>query len=715
MKKLTFTTLSLMALLFTSCGSQPDKAQIKVGEYPDARRDTTTDNYFGTVVADPYRWLEDDMSSETAAWVTAENAVTQDYLKQIPYRQQIVDRLTELYNYPKVGTPSRHGEYYFFYKNDGLQNQSVLYFQKGLDGVPEVFVDPNALSADGTVALGEVTFSIDNKYCAYAVSQSGSDWVEIRVMEIATRKPLTDVIKWVKFSGANWGRDGFYYSCYDEPKGSALSAKNEFQKVYFHKLGTAQSDDKLIYQDTSHPLRYFSGFESEDGKWVFISGSEGTSGTEILYKSTADKGEFKTLFAGFANDYAVVDVDDDKAYVLTNDKAENFRLVAVDLKDPKSGSKNVVAESENLLQWATTAGGAIFVGHLCDASTRVSQYAMDGKLTRQIELPGIGTAGGFSGKKEDTTVFYGYSSFNVPPCSYKYSIADGRSELYRATEVKFDVSQFTVEQVFYPSKDGTQVPMFLVYKKGLKRDGNAPTLLYAYGGFNISLTPGFSPANILLMEQGGIYALANIRGGGEYGEKWHRGGMKEQKQNVFDDFIAAAEYLVKEKYTSSEKLAISGGSNGGLLVGACLVQRPDLYAVTFPQVGVLDMLRYHKFTIGWGWAVEYGSCDTQADFDYLIKYSPLHNIKEGVDYPATMIMTADHDDRVVPAHSFKFGATLQAAQAATGCENPILVRIDTKAGHGAGKPIGKVIESQADVWSFMLWNTNSEYKTLSNK
>lgn len=705
-------TLSLMAWAVVGCGTTPDKNSIKVGQYPQARLDTSVvDNYFGTSVADPYRWLEDDRSDETAAWVKAENTLTQDYIQQIPYRNAVRERLTELFDYPKVGTPWRQGEYYFFYKNDGLQNQSVLYYQKGLDGTPEVFIDPNTLSEDGTVSLGYVSFSVDDRYCSYATSQSGSDWVEIRVMEVATKKMLPDVIRWVKFSGASWAKSGgFYYARYDEPKGSALSDKNEYQKVYFHKLGEPQSADKLIYQDKAHPLRYFSGFESEDGKWLFISGSEGTSGTEILYKSTADKGAFKTLFAGFANDFAVVDVENDNAYVLTNQGAENFQLIGVNLHT--LAQKTVIAESENLLQWATTAGGAIFAGHLKDASTRVSQYTMDGALTRTIELPSIGTAGGFSGKKEDTFVFYGFSSFTVPPTSYKYTIADGVSELYRATEVKFDVSQFTVEQVFYPSKDGTKVPMFLVYKKGLKRDGNAPTMLYAYGGFNISLTPSFSPSNILLLEQGGIYALANLRGGGEYGEKWHKGGMFEKKQNVFDDFIAAAEYLVSEKYTSPAKLAISGGSNGGLLVGACLTQRPDLYAATFPEVGVLDMLRYHRFTIGWGWVVEFGSADVEAQFDYLIKYSPLHNIKVGVDYPATMIMTADHDDRVVPAHSFKFAATLQAAQTQTGCVNPILIRIDEKAGHGAGKPIAKVLDAAADRWSFMLWNTESNYTPI---
>lgn len=702
--------LALTAITLAACGGL-QKPQIKVGAYPVAAKDSTVDNYFGTSVADPYRWMENDTTTAVANWVAAENEVTAGYLSQIPYRDSIKNRLTELFDYPKEGTPSRHGQYYFFYKNDGLQNQSVLYYQKGLDGTPEVFIDPNTLSADGTVALGSVSFSNDDKLCAYAVSQSGSDWVEIRVMDVATRRTLPDVIKWVKFSGASWGEDGFYYSRYDEPKGSALSAKNEYQKVYFHKIGTTQAADKLIYQDTEHPLRYFSGYESEDGKWLFITASQGTSGTEMLFKSTADKGDFKTLFKGFENDFSFIDCLDNTLLVLTNKGAENFAIISVNLTDaePAANAKTVVANSENLLQWATTAGGALFVGHLKDASTRVSQYTLTGELTRTIELPGIGSASGFSGKKEDTFVFYGFSSFNVPPTSYKYTIADGKSELYRQTKVNFDVNQYTVEQVFYPSKDGTKVPMFLVYKKGLKRDGNAPTLLYAYGGFNISYSPSFSAANILLLEQGGIYALANIRGGGEYGEKWHKGGMLENKQNVFDDFIAAGEYLINEKYTSKGKLAISGGSNGGLLVGACLVQRPDLYAVAFPQVGVLDMLRYHRFTIGWGWVVEYGSADVEAQFNYLIKYSPLHNIKEGTCYPATMIMTADHDDRVVPAHSFKFGATLQAAQ---GCEKPILIRIDSKAGHGAGKPIGKVIEAQADVWAFMFENTNTEYKSI---
>ncbi|WP_294601164.1 prolyl oligopeptidase family serine peptidase [uncultured Rikenella sp.] len=692
------------AVAAVTAGCQSTMA-IKTKPYPETRKDTTVvDDYHGTRVADPYRWLEDDRSDETAAWVTAQNAVTQDYLAQIPYRGQIKQRLTELYDYPKEGTPFRVGEYYFFYRNDGLQNQSVLYYSKGLDGAPEVFLDPNTLSTDGTVALNTVTFSKDDRYAAYSVSRSGSDWVEIYVMEVATRQQLADKIEWVKFSGASWGDGGFYYSRYDAPAegASAYSAKNEYQKVYFHKLGTSQAEDRLIYEDKTHPLRYFSGFVSDDFRWLFIIGSEGTSGNEILYKSlTVPNAPFKTLFKGFANDYSIVDCIGNTAYVLTNAEAPNFRLVSVDLNAAVPVATDVIPESENLLEWATTAGGAIFAGYLKDASSRVYQYDFDGALVREIALPGIGTAGGFSGEAEDTEVFYGFSSFNVPPTSYRYTIADGTSTLYHETKVNFDVSAFTVEQVFYPSKDGTRIPMFLVYKKGLKRDGSNPVYLYAYGGFNISRTPGFSASNILLLEQGGIYALANIRGGGEYGEAWHRAGMLEKKQNVFDDFIAAAEYLIAEKYTSPQKLAIAGGSNGGLLIGACLTQRPDLYCATFPMVGVLDMLRYHRFTIGWGWVVEYGSADNAADFPYLYKYSPLHNIKPGTCYPPTMIMTADHDDRVVPAHSFKFGATLQAAQ---GCENPILLRVESDAGHGAGKPISKSIQEQTDIWSFFLWN-----------
>lgn len=703
MKKLF---LLAMTIALASCGGAP---QIKVKPYPTARIDSSVvEDYHGTKVADPYRWMEDDNAQETADWVKAENEVTFDYLSQIPYRESIKQRMGELMDYEKVGTPFKIGQYYMFYKNDGLQNQSVLYRKKGLDGEAEVFLDPNTFSKDGTVALGSVTFSKDDKYCAYAVSSAGSDWVEIKLMEVESKQILPDLIKWVKFSGASWGDGGFYYSRYDEPKGSALSAKNEFQKVYFHKMGTSQNEDVLVFEDTQHPLRYFSGFVSEDFKWLFVTGSEGTYGNEVMFKKRDDKGAFKVLFPGFAYEYDVVDVVGDFAYVLTNDGAANRKIVKVDLNNPKNMTV-VVAETENLLSYATTAGGNMFVSYLKDASSRIYQHDMDGKLIREIALPGIGSAGGFGGEKDYTEVFYSFSSFNMPPTSYRYDIATGESTLYYQTKVNFDVTQYQVEQQFYTSKDGTRVPMFIVHKKGIVKDGSNPTYLYAYGGFSVAMTPGFSPSRIAMLEQGVIYVMANIRGGNEYGEKWHEGGMKANKQNVFDDFIAAGEYLIEQKYTSKEKLAIAGGSNGGLLVGACMTQRPDLYAVCFPAVGVMDMLRYHKFTIGWGWAVEYGSSDYADQFEYIYKYSPLHNIKAGTCYPATMITTADHDDRVVPAHSFKFAATMQAAQS---CEKPILIRIETNAGHGAGKPTSKVIDEQTDILSFMLYNTNSPYSEV---
>ncbi len=699
--------LPLMATIaMCSCGEgKPTK--LKVDPYPVARMDTTVvDDYHGTKVSDPYRWLEDDRSAETADWVKAENAVTQNYLAQIPFRDQIKERLTDLYNYPKEGTPGKVGDYYFTYKNDGLQNQSVLYYKKGKEGQEKVFIDPNTLSSDGTVALSGVAFSFDDKYCAYAVSNAGSDWVNIRIREIETGKDLDDVIEWVKFSNAVWSNDGgFYYSRYDKPEGSALSEVNEFQKVYYHKLGTSQSQDVLVYQDKAHPLRYFSAITTKDSPWLLINGSEGTYGTELLYKKADSKAPFKVLFPGFANEYSLIDIQGDEAYLMTNEGAPNWQIIKVDLNNP-SKQQVVIKESENLLQSVTTAGGYMMLSYLQDASSKVYQYKFDGTQVREVALPGIGTASGFGGEKTDTEVFYSYSSYNTPPTSYTYSLESGESTLYLQTKVNFNSDDYEVKQEFFASKDGTQVPMFIVHKKGLELNGQNPTYLYAYGGFSIPLTPSFSPTRIAFLEQGGVYVVANIRGGSEYGEKWHKGGMKENKQNVFDDFIGAAEYLIEKKYTSKEKIAIAGGSNGGLLVGACMTQRPDLFAVAFPAVGVLDMLRYHKFTIGWGWVVEYGSSDVAEEFEYIYKYSPLHNIKKGTCYPATMITTADHDDRVVPAHSFKFAATLQAAQ---GCDTPTLIRIETNAGHGAGKPISKVIDEQADIWSFMLWNTNSPY------
>ena len=691
-------------VLCTNCKT---KMKISTLPYPVARMDSTVDDYFGTKVPDPYRWLEDDNSAETAAWVTAENEVTQNYLSQIPFRDKIRNRLTELWNYPKYGVPSKHGDYFFFFENDGLQNQSVLYRQKSLDGPAEVFLDPNKLSDDGTVALSDVSFSKDGKYCAYAAASSGSDWVEIRVMDVATRELLPDVIRWVKFSGAVWTRDGFYYSGYDEPKQSeALVAQNRFQKIFFHKLGTEQSADRLIYEDRAHPLRYVSAEVSKDDRHLFVFATEGTSGNEVLWADLS-KGapEFEVLFPGFANDYALVHARDGRAVFYTNEGAPRYRMVLADLNGAEPVLSELLPESELLLEGASVAGGSLFALYLDKAQSAVSQYDLSGKKLRDLKLPGIGAATGFADNDQEPFTFYSFSEFTRPASIYRYDIATGESSVFKTPDLKFDPDRFTAEQVFFDSKDGTPVSMFLVHRKDMKLDGNNPTYLYGYGGFNISLTPGFTPLSVLLMEQGGIYAMVNLRGGGEYGEEWHRAGMLANKQNVFDDFIAAAEYLIDNKYTSKEKLAIAGGSNGGLLVGACMTQRPDLYAVALPAVGVMDMLRYHLFTCGWGWAVEYGSSDNEEQFGYIYKYSPLHNIHAGACYPATLVTTADHDDRVVPAHSFKFAATLQAAQ---GCDNPVLIRIETKAGHGAGKPTSKRIDEMTDVLSFMLWNTGTE-------
>lgn len=708
MKRTLFagTLLLVSGILCTHC---KPKMKISTLPYPEARMDSTADDYFGTKVADPYRWMEDDNSPETAGWVAAENDVTQNYLSQIPFRDKVRSRLTELWNFPKFGIPAKHGEYYYYFENDGLKNQSVLYRQKGLDGAAEVFFDPNALSDDGTVALADVSFSKDDKYFAYAVAASGSDWVEIRVKDVATGETLPDVIRWVKFSGAVWTKDGFYYSGYDEPtREEMLSAQNRNQKVFYHRLGTEQKDDRLVYEDREHPLRYLSAGVSRDDRELFIFATEGTSGMEVLWKDLTKAGsKFGVLFPGFANDYALVHAKNGHAVFYTNEGAPRYRLLSVDLAGAKPVTTELLPESERLLEGASVAGGSLFASYLDKAQSAVEQYDMEGKKQRDVALPGIGSAAGFSAEEDEPFTFYSFSGYTNPTSIYRYAIADGESALFKKPEVKFNPDDFTTEQVFYNSKDGTPVSMFLVHRKDLKKDGSHPVYLYGYGGFNISLTPGFSPMAVMLMEQGGVYAVANLRGGGEYGEQWHRAGMLADKQNVFDDFIAAAEYLIAEGYTTSEKLAIAGGSNGGLLVGACMTQRPDLYAVALPAVGVMDMLRYHKFTVGWGWAVEYGSSDNEADFGYLYKYSPLHNIRAGTCYPATLVTTADHDDRVVPAHSFKFAATLQAAQ---GCDRPVLIRIDTKAGHGAGKPVSKKIDEQTDQLSFLFWNTGTDIR-----
>lgn len=676
-------------------------------QYPHTRKVEQTDNYFGTQIADPYRWLENDTAKDTEAWVKEENTLTHNYLSKIPYRQKLHDRLTELWNYPRYSAPDKEGDWYTFYKNDGLQNQAVLYVQKGLTGTPEVLLDPNKLSTDGTVALQATAFSKKQKYFAYAASASGSDWQEIYVMDFQNRKLLSDKLEYVKFTGISWkGELGFYYSGYDRPKDEAtkFSAKTEYQKVYFHRIGTPQSQDILIYEDREHPLRYVSGGLTEDERFLVLSISEGTDGSEIKVQDLTDRSvsNFSTIVPGFKTNASVVDNVGDKILLQTNSNAPNNKVVLLDPKNPGEANwKTIIPEQKETLEGVSTGGGKLFASYLKDAASLKVQYSLDGKLEHNITLPGVGTAGGFGCKKEDQSFFYSFTSFTYPPTIFKYDIQTGKSELFRKSEVKFDPAAYETKQVFYTSKDGTKVPMFITHKKGLKMNGKNPTLLYAYGGFNVNITPAFSVANMVFIENGGVYCVANLRGGGEYGEEWHKGGMLGKKQNVFDDFIAGAEYLIKQKYTSSSKLAIRGGSNGGLLIGACLTQRPDLFKVALPQVGVLDMLRYHKFTVGWGWAVEYGSSDNKDQFDYLIKYSPLHNIKKGTCYPATLVTTADHDDRVVPAHSFKFAAALQEAQ---GCANPTLIRIDSKAGHGAGKPTSKMIDEAADIWSFVFYN-----------
>ena len=705
-KRQSFILISilLISLLPFGCkGKQPSLT------YPVTEKGDVVDDYFGTKVADPYRWFEDEKSEATAKWVQAENQVTFDYLAKIPVREKIRARLTEIYNYPRYSAPFRIGQYYFFSKNDGLQNQSVIYIQKGLGGEPRVFLDPNTLSPDGTTRAFLSGFSNDDRYAAYSRSEGGSDWTEMRVMEIETAKELEDRIQWTKFGGAAWQGGGFYYSGFEKPEeGKELTAANENQKIYFHKLGTPQTDDQLIYEDPAHPRRYHNVDVTEDERFVFLMTSEGTHGNELYYKDLkAKEPEFLPLVQGFEYNAYVSNNLDDKLVILTNMDAPNYKAMLVDTKKPARENWTVLLpEKPEVMTSASIVGGKIFASYLKDASTRIYQHDLAGNVEKEIPLPALGTAGGFGGKKEDTLVFYTFTSFTYPPTIYKYDIPSGTSEVFRKTEVKFNPDDYEAKQVFYPSKDGTKIPMFIVHKKGLVLDGKRPTLLYAYGGFNSSSTPRFNVSNVILLENDGVYAMANLRGGGEYGEAWHKAGMLERKQNVFDDFIAAAEYLIRDKCTSSDQLAISGASNGGLLVGACMTQRPELYKVAFPAVGVMDMLRFHKFTVGWGWTVEYGSSDNPEQFKYLYAYSPLHNIKDGVCYPATLVTTADHDDRVVPAHSFKFTATLQEKQS---CQNPILIRIDTKSGHGASS-VTKNIEQLTDFWSFLFYNMGLEAK-----
>jgi prolyl oligopeptidase len=698
-------------LLFMFTVSMLQAQQLR---YPQTRKTDQQDNYHGTTVKDPYRWLETDTAEEVKSWVEAQNAVTFDYLKKIPFRDKFKTRLTEIFNYERFSAPGRVGEYYFFSKNDGLQNQSVIYYQKGIDGTPMVFLDPNTLTKDGTAAVSILGYSNDHKFAAYGINQSGSDWQTIKVRQIDGAKDLADELQWVKFSGASWYKDGFFYSRYPTPdKGTELSGKNEFHQVWYHKLGTPQSQDQLIFEDKTQPLRYYGASVTEDERYLFIYVSQGTYGTQILYKDlTKPDSKLALLFKGFDYEYGVIDNVGSKILVSTNHGAPNNHIVSVDLAnynpdvDMTKSWKVLVPETTSLLEGASTAGGKLFLNYLQDVSTHIYQYTYEGVKELEIPLPAIGTAGGFGGYRDDKEVFFTFTSFTYPPTIYRYDIATKKAVEFRGSKVKFNPNDFVTEQVFYPSKDGTKVPMFIVYKKGLEKNGKNPTLLYAYGGFNANMNPGFSAARLAMLEQGAVYALANIRGGGEYGEAWHKAGMLLKKQNVFDDFIAAGEYLVKQNYTSPSYLACQGGSNGGLLIGAVINQRPDLFKVAFPQVGVMDMLRFHKFTVGWGWVVEYGSSDSLAHFKNLYGYSPLHNIKQ-VNYPAVMVTTADHDDRVVPAHSFKYIATLQENQRGT---NPVLIRIDVKAGHGAGKPLSKSIEEIADIYSFMFYNMGVEVK-----
>jgi prolyl oligopeptidase len=680
-------------------------------QYPPTKRVEHVDMYFGVPVADPYRWLEDENSPETAKWVQQQNAVTFSYLEKIPYRQDVKKRLERLFNYPKYGAPFRNGEYFFFAKNDGLQNQSVYYIQKGLEGVPEVLIDPNKFSAGGTSMLAAFALSQNGRYLAYGISTGGSDWRDIQVMEVASRKVLPDKLQWVKVSGLAWQGDGFYYSRYDAPKpGKELTSENDDHRVYYHRVGTPQSQDEVVYQDKANPQRFHTVRTTEDERFAVLSISDrgkGKDGNALFFRdktdATARTRPWTPLIPEISNDiYSVVDNVGDKFLVETNRNAPNWKVVLIDPQNPgEKNWKEILPEKAEPLQSVGTAGGKLFATYLKDVTTRAYVYDLSGKLENEINLPGLGTAGGFSGKRDDKFVFYTFNSFNFPPSIYRYDIATRASTLFRSPEIpEFDPAAYETKQVFYTSKDGTRVPMFVVHKKSLKLDGNNPVLLYGYGGFNSPTLPTFSALRLALLEQGVVYASANLRGGSEYGEKWHEAGMKLKKQNVFDDFIAAAEYLINNKYTSPSKLAIHGVSNGGLLVGAVANQRPELFKVVIQQAGVMDMLRFHKFTIGWNWIADYGSSDNQAEFKVLHAYSPVHNLRRGTKYPATLTTTADHDDRVVPAHSFKYAAALQHAQAG---DNPVLIRIDTDSGHGASSTT-KSIEQTADIYSFIFHN-----------
>ena len=695
MKKLIF--LLVLTATVASYGQKQNNVK-----YPQTKKGETVDLYFDTKVNDPYRWLEDDKSAETAAWVKSENEVTYDYLSKIPFRAALKDRLQKLWNYEKIGSPSTEGNFSYFFKNNGLQNQSVLY-RKDASGKEEIFLDPNTFSKDGTTSLGEMDFSKDGSKMAYSISEGGSDWRKVIIMDALSKKIIEDTLVDVKFSGLSWkGNEGFYYSSYDKPKGSQLSAKTDQHKLYFHKLGTSQKEDQVIFGE-DQKRRYVGGSVTDDDHYLIITASTSTYGNELYFKDLSQPNSpIVTIVDNFNSDNNVIENEGSKLFIETDLNAPNKRIVTVDVSNPKPENwTNFIPETENVLS-PSTCGGFFFANYMKDAVSVVLQYDYSGKLIREIQLPGLGTAGGFNGKKTDKTVYYSFANYITPGTIYGLEPQSGKSAVYEKPKVDFKNEEYISQQVFYTSKDGTKIPMMITHKKGLQLNGKNPTILYAYGGFNISLTPSFSIANAVWMENGGIYAVANLRGGGEYGKKWHDAGIKMQKQNVFDDFIAAAEYLIAQKHTSSNFLAIRGGSNGGLLVGATMTQRPDLMKVALPAVGVLDMLRYHTFTSGAGWAYDYGtSQDSKEMFEYIKKYSPVHNVKKGTQYPATMVTTGDHDDRVVPAHSFKFAAELQEKQSGS---NPTLIRIDVKAGHGAGKSVEATIQENADIQAFTLYN-----------
>ena len=694
-----FALLSLTLMIRCSKSSEPMSAM----RYPETLKVDTVDNYFGEEIKDPYRWLEDDRSAETAAWVKTQNEVTFSYLDKIPYRDKIRERLEKLYNYERISAPTKEGDYYYYYKNDGLQNHSVLYRKKKLDGTPEVFIDPNTFSEDGTTGMAGIFFTKDGSLATYLITEGGSDWRKAIVIKATDKSIVEDTIRDIKFSGIAWkGKEGFYYSSYDKPSGSQLSAKTQYHKLYYHKLGTSQAEDQLIFGGEKTPRRYVGAYLTEDERFLVVTAATSTTGNELYVQDLQDPGgKLVKIVDNFDNDHHVLTNTGARLLIHTNLDAPNNRIVAVDFSNPAPEFwKDVIPETANVMK-ATTGGGKIFAHYMVDVKTQVKQYDLSGRMEREVALPGMGSAEGFISKEDEKEVYYAFTSFTYPTTIFRYDMATGKSTLYEKPEVDFNPADYETKQVFYESKDGTKIPMYIVHKKGIALDGKNPTWLYAYGGFSISLNPSFNTSRIVWLENGGIYAQPNLRGGGEYGEQWHMAGTKLNKQNVFDDFIAAAKYLIRENYTSSEYLAIAGGSNGGLLVGATMTQRPELAKVALPAVGVLDMLRYHKFTAGAGWAYDYGTSeDSKEMFEYLKGYSPLHALQPGTDYPATLVTTADHDDRVVPAHSFKFAAALQAHHAG---ENPVLIRIETKSGHGSSN-LKKALEVVADQYAFTWYN-----------